>query len=348
MVNILVTGGLGYIGSHTCSKLIERGHNLYILDSLYNSTYKVFENLKLISKSIKSSNIGSLEFFHGDIRDEQFIRRIFNFSKNKDGPIEFVFHFAGLKSVYESNINSRKYWEVNLEGTKVLINLMDCIECKNIIFSSSATVYGDAGLGIIDENQSIKPTNVYGKTKAKVENLLFDKYKESKGWNIINLRYFNPIGAHKSGLLGDRSISGFNNLFPLLCKVANKEIDFIEIYGNDWETRDGTCIRDFVHIMDIVNGHLNALDYLINSKTNYLSINLGTAKGTTILELVKIFEETINKKINYIFSERRFGDVASYIASNDMAKKILYWQPTLKLDDMCLDGWKWYLKIKDE
>ncbi len=348
MVNILVTGGLGYIGSHTCSKLIERGDNLFILDSLYNSTYQVFKNLKSIRQSIKSSSIGSLEFFYGDIRDEQFIRKIFNFSKNKYGPIEFVFHFAGLKSVYESNKNPEEYWEVNLEGTKVLINLMESHYCKNIIFSSSATVYGNAGLGIIDENQIIKPSNVYGKTKAKVENLLLDKYKESKGWNIINLRYFNPIGAHKSGLLGDRSLSGVNNLFPMLCKVANKEIDFIEIYGNDWETRDGTCIRDFIHVMDIVNGHLYALDYLISSKANFLSINLGTAKGTTILELVEIFENTINKKINYIFSDRRCGDVASYIASNDMAKRILDWQPTLKLNEMCIDGWKWYLKIKDK
>ena len=348
MANILVTGGLGYIGSHTCSKLIEKGHNIYILDSLYNSSYNVFERLQNIRKLINPSKLGSLLFFHGDIRDDKFIKSIFNLSSNKNQPIEFVFHFAGLKSVNESTINPSKYWDVNLEGTKTLINSMESNNCKNIIFSSSATVYGNAGLGIIDETYNIKPTNVYGKTKAEVEILLSNKYKESKDWKIINLRYFNPIGAHQSGLIGDRSISNFSNLFPLLCKVANKEIDFIEIFGQDWETRDGTCIRDFIHIMDIANGHLSALDYLINNKTNFLSLNLGTAKGTTVLELIMIFEKSINKKINYIFSNRRNGDVASYIASNNLAKQILDWEPTLTLKDMCIDGWKWYLKIKNE
>ena len=347
MVNILVTGGLGYIGSHTCSKLIEKGHNIYILDSLYNSSYKVFESLQNIRELINPSKFGSLLFFHGDIRDDKFIKSVFNLSNNKNQSIEFVFHFAGLKSVYESTINPSKYWDVNFEGTKTLINSMELYGCKNFIFSSSATVYGNAGIGIINENNVIKPTNIYGQTKAKVEKYLFSKYQETKDWKIINLRYFNPIGAHKSGLIGDRTILNFNNLFPLLCKAANKEIDFIEIYGNDWNTRDGTCIRDFIHIMDIANGHISALDYLMNNKTNFLSLNLGSAKGTTVLELVKIFEKTINKKINYVFSKRRNGDVASYIASNDMAKRILNWHPTLKLDEMCLDGWKWYLKSKD-
>ena len=348
MFNILVTGGLGYIGSHICSKLIEKGHNIYILDSLHNSSYKVFENLKIIRSSIKSSRTGSLVFFHGDIRDRKIIRKIFNFSINKKGPIDLVFHFAGLKSVYESNVKPREYWDVNLEGTKVLVNLMESYGCKNIIFSSSATVYGNAGLGIIDETYSIKPTNVYGKTKAEVETLLSNKYKESKDWKIINLRYFNPIGAHKTGLIGDRAISNFSNLFPLLCKVANKEIDYIEIFGQDWETRDGTCIRDFIHILDIANGHLSALDHLMNNQDICHTINLGTAKGTTVLELVNIFEETINKKINYIFSNRRNGDVASYIASNNLAKRILNWETSFSLNDMCIDGWKWYLKIKNE
>ena len=346
MKTILATGGTGYIGSHTCSKLIEKGHNIYILDSLYNSSYNVFERLQNIRKLINPSKLGSLLFFHGDIRDDIFIQSIFNLSRNKNKPIEFVFHFAGLKSVYESTIKPSKYWDVNLQGTKTLINSMELYGCKNFIFSSSATVYGNAGIGVIDENNIIKPTNIYGQTKAKVEKFLFSKYQENKDWKIINLRYFNPIGAHKSGLFGDRSILNFNNLFPLLCKVANEEIDCIEIFGNDWNTRDGTCIRDFIHIMDIANGHISALDYLINNKSNFLSLNLGTAKGTTVLELVKIFEKTINKKIHYIFSKRRNGDVASYIASNDMAKRILKWHPTLKLDEMCLDGWKWYLNSK--
>tara|TARA_Y100000589_G_scaffold313221_1_gene334349 strand:- start:31073 stop:32119 length:1047 start_codon:yes stop_codon:yes gene_type:complete len=344
MVNTLVTGGLGYIGSHTCIKLIENGFNVYILDSLHNSSYKVFENLSYIRNSTKNCRVGSLDFFCGDIRNYECIENIFNYSKNRNQPIDMVLHFAGLKSISESNLYPEKYWDINYEGTKVLLDVMDKNGCSTIIFSSSATVYGDAGSGIINEDFKIKPNNVYGKTKAKVEELLLKKYKSSKNWNIINLRYFNPIGAHKSGLIGDNSSKEFNNLFPLLCKSANNELDFIRIFGKDWDTRDGTCIRDFIHVVDIAKGHLSAVDFILNKKNIFLSINLGTAKGTTVLELVKIFEEATQKKINYIFVERRIGDVGSYIASNKLAKEKLNWSPQLSILAMCIDGWKWYLK----
>lgn len=341
MVNILVTGGLGYIGSHTCAKLIEEGHNIFILDSLVNSSLSVLKNLEIIKKEFKKSKI--LCFFKGDVRDRKIIEKIFIYSKNLGYKIDFIFHFAGLKSVRESNLSPNKYWDVNVEGTKVLINVMEANNCKNIIFSSSATVYGNKGLDIIKENYEINPKNTYGQTKAKVEEILLEKYQSKREWKVINLRYFNPIGAHKSCLLGEYSKHNFENLFPVLCKVANKEIKFLEIYGNDWDTKDGTCIRDFIHVIDIAEGHISALNYMLKNKCHALSINLGTGKGTTILELINTFQSSTSHQINYVFSRRKDGDVASYVASREKAEILLNWRPKLKLSEMCLDGWNWYL-----
>ena len=344
MVNILVTGGLGYIGSHTCSLLIEEGHNIFILDSLKNSSLSVLNNLKILKNSHTKTRQGIIEFFQGDIRNKDDISKIFNYSKNLGHSIDIVFHFAGLKSVRESKLFSDEYWDVNVEGTKILIKEMELNECKNIIFSSSASVYGNKGLSIINEDCEIKPTSTYGETKAYIEEILKNKYKDDDEWRIINLRYFNPIGAHKSSLLGEQTENNFENLFPILCKVANNEINFLEIFGKDWGTKDGTCVRDFIHILDIAKGHLSALNFLIKNRSKFLSINLGSARGTTILELISIFEMSTNQKINYVFSHRREGDVASYVASNKMAKKFLNWIPTLGLNEMCIDGWKWHLK----
>ena len=341
MVNILVTGGLGYIGSHTCAKLIEEGHNIFILDSLVNSSLSVLKNLEIIKKEFKKTKI--LCFFKGDVRNRKIIEKIFIYSKNLGYKIDFIFHFAGLKSVRESNLSPNKYWDVNVEGTKVLINVMETNNCKNIIFSSSATVYGNKGLDIIKENCEINPNNTYGQTKAKVEEILLEKYQTTREWKVINLRYFNPIGAHKSCLLGDYSKHNFENLFPILCKVANKEIEFLEIFGNDWETKDGTCIRDFIHVIDIAEGHISALNYMLKNNCHALSINLGTGKGTTILELINTFQTSTSNQINYIFSERKDGDVASYVASKEKAEVLLNWRPKLNLSEMCIDGWNWYL-----
>jgi len=343
-LNILVTGGLGYIGSHTCSLLLEEGHNIFILDSLKNSRISVLKNINYLRNSLINSQKGFIKFFRGDIRDINFIQKIFQFSKNIDNSIDIVFHFAGLKSVRESTLFPKEYWSVNVEGTKNLLKVMEQNECKNIIFSSSATVYGESSSEIIEENCQINPSNTYGETKAYAEKVLRNKYEINKDWKIINLRYFNPIGSHKSYLLGEDLFINNENLFPVLCKVANNEINYLEIFGNDWETRDGTCIRDFIHILDIAKGHLSALKYSIQNKGHFLSINLGTAKGTTILELIKVFEEETNNKINYIFTDKRKGDVASYVASNDLAKKYLNWEPILELNEMCIDGWQWYLR----
>ena len=342
MVNILVTGGLGYIGSHTCAKLIEEGHNIFILDSLVNSSLFVLKNLEIIKKELKKSNV--LCFFKGDVRNREIIEKIFIHSNNLGYKIDFIFHFAGLKSVRESNLFPNKYWDVNVEGTKVLINVMEANNCKNIIFSSSATVYGNKGLDIIKENCEINPKNTYGQTKAKVEEILLEKYQITREWKVINLRYFNPIGAHNSCLLGEYSKNNFENLFPILCKVANKEIEFLEIFGNDWDTKDGTCIRDFIHVIDIAEGHISALNYMLRNKCHALSINLGTGRGTTILELINTFQTSTSNQINYIFSERKDGDVASYVASKEKAEVLLNWRPKLNLSEMCIDGWNWYLR----
>ena len=344
--NILVTGGLGFVGSHTCAKLIEKGHNIYILDSLDNSSIKVLKNLEQIQSIFKKSGKGFIKFFKGDIRDSNLLDKIFKYSKFIDFSIDYVFHFAGLKSVYESTILPETYFDVNVMGTKILINIMDKNNCKNLVFSSSATIYGDTGVRIIDENFKINPLNNYGKTKVIAEEALYKKFSTNEDWRIIILRYFNPIGAHKSGLIGEESNVKFSNLFPLLCKVANREIINLKIFGKDWDTRDGTCIRDFIHIMDIAEGHLAALDYMHKNNPNFIPINLGTSNGTTILELIKTFEKSTNKKINYIYSERREGDVASYVASNSKAMKYLSWSPSFKLNEMCVDGWNWYLKNK--
>ena len=346
MLNIFITGGLGYIGSHVCSLLLEEGHNVYILDSLKNSSFSVLRNLKIIRNSFNNSKKGFIKFFKGDIRDRNSIAAIFKYSKDIDHSIDVVLHCAGLKSVKESLLLPKEYWNVNVEGTKILLNEMEANGCKNIIFSSSATVYGNKKPQILKEDSEIMPANIYGKTKAYAEKILLNKYNKKKDWKIINLRYFNPIGAHKTCLIGEESKSNYENLFPILCKVALKEKDFLEIYGEDWDTKDGTCIRDFIHIIDIAKGHLSAINYIINNKCHYLSINLGTAKGTTVLEIIEAFEKVTKKRINYIFKQRRVGDVASYVASNTMAKEYLNWEPSFSLNDMCIDGWTWYLRNK--
>ena len=348
MKNILLTGGLGYIGSHTCISLIEGGYNIFILDSLLNSNISVLERLNLIKKNLKVNNKCFIKFFNGDIRDRKLINEIFNYSKAINYSIDAVIHLAGLKSIIQSNQTPKIYWNVNVEGTKILIDSMDENNCKTIIFSSSATVYGNSKEKIINESCEINPINNYGISKANAEKVLFEKYSNSQGWRVINLRYFNPIGAHKSYLIGEIPNKNATNLFPFICKAASKEIEYIKIYGKEWDTKDGTCIRDFVHVLDIASGHLAALNYLIKKDKIFKSINLGTAKGTTVLELVNIFEEVTEKKINFSFFNKREGDVSSLVASNDLALKILNWKPKHTIEEMCIDGWNWFLNKNKE
>jgi len=347
MKNILLTGGLGYIGSHTCITLIEKGYNIFIVDSLINSSISVFHRLEKTLSNLNSHQKGFIKFFKGDIRDKNILEKIFNYSCSINCSIDLVFHFAGLKSVIESGEKPSLYWNVNVEGTKILLDVMDCFNCKNLIYSSSATIYGESNDLIITEDCPINPINPYGKSKAAVEEILHHKYLNNKNWKIVNLRYFNPIGAYKQKLIGEDPHFESTNLFPLICKVANKESDNLIIYGNDWDTRDGTCIRDFIHIMDVANGHLAALNYIENQTRVFKSINLGTSKGTTILEFIDIFEKATEQKVNHFFDKRRPGDVGSYVASNELALKFLNWSPKYSIQEMCKDGWDWYESRKN-
>jgi UDP-glucose 4-epimerase len=343
-MNLLITGGAGFIGSHTSLLLLEQGFNLVIYDSFHNSSERVFKRFGKILKWDETYLIKRIKVIKGDIRDKKLLYEVFNNCLSSGEPISAVLHFAGLKSVSESVKKPTEYWDVNFFGTKNLIEVMAKYDCNKLVFSSSATVYGNKGLDIIKENCEINPKNTYGQTKAKVEEILLEKYQITREWKVINLRYFNPIGAHNSCLLGEYSKNNFENLFPILCKVANKEIEFLEIFGNDWETKDGTCIRDFIHVIDIAEGHISALNYMLKNKRHALSINLGTGKGTTILELINTFQTSTSNQINYIFSERKDGDVASYVASKEKAEFLLNWRPKLNLSEMCIDGWNWYLR----
>ena len=347
MKNVLITGGLGFIGSHTCIQLIENENNIFIIDSLANSTINVFNNLNLIKSKLYPKNNGILKFFLGDIRDKLVLDKIFKFADKVNLSIDIVIHLAGLKSVSDSIKNPASYWDINFRGTKTLLEIMQNNNCFSIIFSSSATIYGHNN-EILSEKSRINPINTYGKTKLEVEQYLEEKYtKNPKKWNIINLRYFNPIGAHDSGIFGENISTKPSNLFPLLCMTAFKEIPYLEIYGNNWNTNDGTAIRDYVHVMDIAKGHLYAMKYLSIKESGIISINLGSGKGTSILELIKIFEKTNNVKIKYKFSKRRKGDVARYVASNYLAKKILNWEVKHTIEKMCKDGWLWYISSKN-
>ena len=342
MQRILVTGGVGFIGSHTSLLLIEKGYEILIVDSLVNSSIKAFERINKIidTKFLKMKK--NLSFFRGDLRNESFIRDIFSDQYKIGKPITGVIHFAGLKSINESINDPLRYWDFNLVSTINLLKVMDSFDCKTIVFSSSASVYGAAKINLINEDQELNPINPYGLTKLTIENVLANLYESSlKEWKIINLRYFNPIGAHPSGLIGEVPIGIPNNIFPLIMQVALGKIESFKIYGNDWPTRDGTCIRDYIHVMDLANGHFYALEHLINNSPKILNFNLGTGIGTSVLELINTFQRVNKINVPFEFIDRRKGDAAIVVADNSLVKKILRWKPERNLEDMCIDGWKW-------
>jgi len=347
MKRILITGGLGFIGSHTSLRLLEEGYECLILDSLVNSSLKSLERLNDLINKINPKYLNNLTFKKGDIRDINFLRKIFSESLKSKKSFDGVIHFAGLKSVRESNINPLNYWDVNVLGSINLINVMEEFNCRNLIFSSSATIYGPSEILPFTERAKINPINPYGQTKATVEKILEDIAKTSKKeWRIASLRYFNPIGAHNSGLLGEDPLNIQNNIFPIILEVARKNIKCFEIFGNNWETKDGTGVRDYVHIMDLSEAHLKALEFLFNASPQYLVLNIGTGKGTSVLELIKTFKNATGIEIPYIFSDKREGDVAAAVADNSLSKKVLNWIPKRDIRDMCEDGWNWYSKSK--
>lgn len=341
MKRILVTGGTGFIGSHTCASLLESGKEVYILDSLINSNKSSLENIKLIfsKRNIDISN--KLHFFKGDLRDKEFIDAIFEKVKSKGNSIDGVIHFAGLKAVAESVNYPLKYWENNVIGSFNLFKSMLENNCKTIVFSSSATVYGNPKDELLKESADINPINTYGSTKFTVENLLKNIYEtKSNEWNVAILRYFNPIGAHDSGLIGENPLNKPNNIFPLIINAAYEK-NKLKVFGNDWPTHDGTCIRDYIHVSDLAEGHLKALDFLFKNNNQLINFNIGTGKGYSVLDLIKTFEKVNNVAVPYIFSNRRDGDSCKLVANNSKAKQILNWYPIKTLEEMCRDGWRW-------
>ena len=345
MKNILITGGAGFIGSHTCLLFLERGFNIIVYDSFVSSSPDSLKNVKKINNKKDHKIKGNLIIVNGDICDSNKLNKVFSDAKQSDNCIDGVIHFAGLKSVKESVENPLRYWDINVNGTINLLKIMELHDCYSIVFSSSATIYGYCEYGLLKENSKINPVNPYGDTKFSIEKLLHDVFNSSPTkWRIANLRYFNPIGAHFTGLIGEDSKGQINNLFPLILEVASGRRKQLEVFGNDWPTPDGTCLRDYIHVMDLSEGHILALNYLFENVPKIININLGTGIGTSVLELIHTFSKINNIEIPYTFTTRRKGDVPMLVADNSLSKKLLNWMPKRNLQIMCKDGWKWKLK----
>ena len=342
MVSILVTGGSGFIGSHTCLTLLENGYKIYVVDTFENSSPKALERVKeiLLAKNLQISK--KIKLFNFDIRNESRLKNVFYDAQNEGSPITSVIHFAGLKAVGESVDNPLLYWDVNVNGAITLLKVMELNNCKTMVFSSSATIYGLAGDKPLVEQSQISPINPYGSTKVAIENICNDIFNKNKNdWRIANLRYFNPIGAHSSGLIGENPTGKANNVFPVILDVAVSKKKLFKIFGNDWPTPDGTGIRDYIHVVDLAEGHLKTLEYLQRNAPQILNLNIGTGIGTSVLNLINTFERVNKIKIPYVFSDPRKGDASCVIADNKFAKRILDWSPKRTVEDACLDGWKW-------
>lgn len=328
MGKILVTGGAGYIGSHTCVELLNSGYEVLILDNMENSSEKSIKRVEKITGK-------KPEFIRGDVRDEKILDEIF---KNQE--IDSVIHFAGYKAVGESVDFPLKYYENNVSGTIILLEKMKEYNIKNIVFSSSATVYGDPHKVPIKEDFPLKPYNPYGKTKRMVEMILEDLYESDKSWNIGLLRYFNPVGAHESGLIGEDPRGIPNNLTPYITQVAVGKLKKLSVFGNDYPTKDGTGVRDFIHVKDLASGHVKAIEK-ISEKPGLFAVNLGTGKGYSVLEVLKAFEKACKKEIPYSIEARRPGDIAKCYADTGLAKEFLNWEAMFGIEKMAEDAWNW-------
>lgn len=327
-MSVLVTGGAGYIGTHTLIELLASDQEVIIVDNLSNSNEIALERVKSISGK-------SLTFYHGDVRDSTLLDSIFE--KHKIGS---VIHFAGLKAVGESVAKPLKYYDNNVSGTVILCEAMAKANVKNLVFSSSATVYGDPASLPIDESFPRSATNPYGQSKLMVEHILEDLAKADEEWNIAILRYFNPVGAHESGLIGEDPNDIPNNLMPFISQVAVGKLECLSVFGSDYNTHDGTGVRDYIHVVDLARGHLKALDKL-NTKPGLVIYNLGTGQGYSVLDMVKAFERSSDKAISYKLIERRPGDIAACYANPDKAANELNWKATHTLEDMTLSSWRW-------
>ena len=285
-----------------------------------------------------------LFFRKGDLRNESWLEKIFQEFKDENHPIKSVIHFAGLKSIGESIIKPLEYWDNNINSTLCLLSVMSKFSCYKLIFSSSATVYKTNIKNKITEKDLLDTINPYGNTKFCIEKILEDIFKsDKKKWKIACLRYFNPCGAHHSGLIGEDPLINHLNIYPTLLKVIEKEIDKLPIYGSDWPTKDGTCIRDYIHVMDLAESHLASLMYISRNKPNFIHLNIGTGKGVSVLELIKTFSKVNKCIVPYYFTNRRQGDAAIVVADNKLAIKIIPWKPQRDLNDICRDTWSWFI-----
>mgnify|MGYP000320118444 CR=1 FL=1 len=328
-MNILLTGGLGYIGSHVAVVLAEAGHQVTILDNLSNCKIEVLDRIAKILGKVP-------EFVKGDIRDQVLIESVI-----RDQKIQAIIHFAGLKAVGESVKEPLMYYENNVGGTISLLQAMKNCDVKTIVFSSSATVYGTPQYLPLDENHPTNPESPYGQTKLQIEEILRDIAISDKSWRIIALRYFNPVGAHESGFIGEDPNGIPNNLMPFISQVASGKLKKLSVFGDDYETTDGTGVRDYIHVMDLAEGHVSALNYLSQNPAGYSVVNLGTGSGCSVLNLVRLYEVASSKKIPFEISPRRSGDIASCYADANLAYLKLRWQAKRSLQKMCEDSWKW-------
>ncbi len=333
-MKILFTGGLGYIGSHTAIEVLEHGHDVVIVDNLSNSNVEVLDKIeKITTKKVK--------FYKTDICDKSALEKIFK--ENPD--IYAVIHFAGYKAVGESVTEPLKYYQNNLISTLNLLEVMEKYNCKNFIFSSSATVYKPSEVMPLDETFPLEASNPYGRTKLFNEHILIDYNYAHSDFNVIILRYFNPIGAHESGLIGEEPNGIPNNLMPYICKVAVGELDHLNVFGNDYDTKDGTGVRDYIHVVDLADGHVKALEKLIEAENFGLGIyNLGTGTGYSVLEIVDTFNRVNGKDIKYEVVERREGDIAKCYASPKKAEAELGFAAKLGLEEMCKSSYDYKVK----
>jgi UDP-glucose 4-epimerase len=327
-MSILITGGAGYIGSHTCVELLNKGYDILVIDNLVNSSEESLKRVQEITGK-------TLEFIKLDLLDRKSVADLFN-KKN----IDAVIHFAGLKAVGESVEIPLSYYYNNIAGTLNLVKAMKANEVKKIVFSSSATVYGDPLTVPIKEDFPVSPTNPYGRTKLMIEDILTDLFISDNSWNILLLRYFNPVGAHPGGRIGEDPNGIPNNLVPYISQVAVGKLSELSVFGDDYPTIDGTGVRDYIHVVDLARGHISALEKLEKSP-GLMLCNLGTGRGYSVLEMVNAFEKASDRKIKYKIIGRRQGDIATCYADPSLAQKELNWSAELGIGDMCRDSWSW-------
>ena len=330
---VLVTGGAGYIGSHTCVELLNAGYEIIVIDDFSNSKKEVLENIKKITNK-------DFKFYEGDCCNKDILNKIF-----QENRIDSVIHFAGYKAVGESVKLPIKYYRNNLDSTLSLLEIMTLYNCKKLVFSSSATVYGKPSKLPIKEDFPLSTTNPYGTTKLVIEGILKDLYNSDNEWSIAILRYFNPIGAHRSGLIGENPNDIPNNLMPYIVKVATKELEYLSIFGNDYNTKDGTGVRDYIHVVDLAKGHIKAIQKVLN-EVGIDCYNLGTGNGYSVLELVETFKRVNNINVDYKIVDRRPGDIDACYADPSYALEKLNWKAELDIEEMCRDAYNYVKQIK--